>query len=238
MRHCSRRDHDLPVTAFNRMGDGYQHWCRECFKAYFRERGKVHRDQVAARQRRISAAARDVVVAHLSSHPCVDCGETDPAVLEFDHIEAKTHDVAFLIGHGASAEKIQAEIDRCEVRCCNCHRRITAIRGGWVRATGRLDDPALGLNVTRRRNVRRMFEALAPGCVDCGERDIVVLEFDHLGDKRANVSALAWSMASLSRLEAEIACCEVRCCKCHRRRTAAQRRRRAQRADVPLTPSV
>lgn len=194
-------------------------------------RGQIHLDQVAARQRRISAAARDLVADYLSDHPCADCGETDLAILEFDHVEAKTHDAAFLIGHGASAEKIRAEIDRCEVRCSNCHRRVTAQRSGWVRATGRLDDPALGLLANRRRNVRRMFDALACGCVDCGESDIVVLEFDHVGNKRANVSELAWSMASLSRLEAEIACCEVRCCNCHRRRTAARRRRRAQSVD-------
>jgi hypothetical protein len=164
----------------------------------------------------------------------VDCGETDVAVLVFDHVAAKTADVAFLIGHGASAERIHGEIARCQVRCANCHRRITAHRGGWVRATGRLDDPELRLAATKRRNVRLMFDVLGGGCVDCGERDIVVLEFDHLRDKRTNVTMLAWSEASLDRLRAEIDCCEVRCCNCHRRRTAAQCRRRARSAAANL----
>lgn len=210
------------------MGNGRQHWCRACFRVYFRERGDVHRRQVAVRQRRRSEAARAVVVTYLGEHPCVDCGESDLAVLEFDHVEAKTHDVAFLIGHGASPDEIQAEIDRCQVRCANCHRRVTAERGGWLRVTGDLDDPRFGLSATRRRNVRRMFEALEGGCVDCGERDRVVLEFDHIGDKRSTVTLLAWGDASMERLDAEIACCEVRCCNCHRRRTASQRRRRAK----------
>ena len=136
---CERCREELPAEAFNRMGTGLQHWCRECFRAYFRERGEVHRRQVAARQRRIAEAARQVVVAYLAEHPCRDCGESDPAVLEFDHAHGKTQDVAFLIGHGASAERIRAEIARCEVRWANCHRRITATavarsarRDGWT----------------------------------------------------------------------------------------------------------
>jgi hypothetical protein len=233
-KRCGRCEEELPASAFNRLRDGLQHWCRECFRDYFRERGDVHRRQVATRQRRISERARAVVVSYLAEHPCRDCGETDVAVLEFDHVLGKTHDVAFLIGHGAPAERIHAEIARCEVRCANCHRRVTAHRSGWVRATGRLDDPALGLGATKRRNVRHMLAALASGCVDCGERDVLVLEFDHLRDKRSNVTMLAWSQCSIARLDAEIACCEIRCCNCHRRRTAERRRRRAQAAE----PSV
>jgi hypothetical protein len=234
-KRCGRCGEELPLEEFNRMGDGRQHWCRECFRAYFRERGDVHRRQVAVNQRRRSEASRAVVVAYLEQHPCVDCGEADAAVLEFDHLRHKTCDVAFLISHGADADRIHAEIARCVVRCANCHRRATARRSGWLRATGRLDDPALGLSATKRRNVRHIWDVLErTGCIDCGERDLLVLEFDHIGDKRSNVTVLAWGETSLQRLDAEIACCEVRCCNCHRRRTATERRRRAQRADASV----
>jgi hypothetical protein len=47
-----------------------------------------------------------------------------------------------------------------------------------------------------------------------------VLEHDHVGKKRAGVMTLAWDEYSLETVEAEIAVCEVRCCNCHRRRTA------------------
>jgi hypothetical protein len=105
---------------------------------------------------------------------------------------------------------------------------VTAQRGGWLRATGRLDDPAVSITKTQRRNVRHMLHALESGCVDCGERDVVVLEFDHIGDKTSTVTALAWSQRSLEQIDAEIACCEIRCCNCHRRRTADRRRPRTQ----------
>lgn len=221
----------LPLEAFNRMGDVRQHWCRECFRAYFRARGDLHRRQVAVTQRRRSEVARGIVVEYLCGHPCVDCGERDVAVLEFDHVEAKTYAVAGLLARGAPATAILAEIGRCEVRCANCHRRVTAYRGGWIRVTGRLDDPEIGLTATKRRNVRHMFAALtSAGCADCGTRELAVLEFDHIGAKQRNVAELAWSETSLARIQAEIDQCEVRCCNCHRRRTAERRRRRAQPA--------
>ena len=58
------------------------------------------------------------------------------------------------------------------------------------------------------------------GCVDCGERRLCVLDFDHVGGKDASVMVLAHSGYGLARLQSEIAKCEVRCANCHRRRTA------------------
>ncbi len=59
-------------------------------------------------------------------------------------------------------------------------------------------------------------------CADCGESDIVVLEFDHQRDKVADVSVLARDGYSLDKIKREIDKCEVVCANCHRRRTAKQ----------------
>ena len=75
---------------------------------------------------------------------------------------------------------------------------------------------------------------LAHSCVDCGETDITVLEFDHLRDKTKNVSALMRGTNSWSRIEAEIIKCVVRCANCHRRETE-RRRQRTPRMIVPST---
>lgn len=68
----------------------------------------------------------------LLGHPCVDCGEADPVVLEFDHVIGdKVKSICDTVRHGWSLTRLQSEIDKCEVRCANCHRRVTANRGGW-----------------------------------------------------------------------------------------------------------
>jgi hypothetical protein len=61
-----------------------------------------------------------------SEHSCVDCGEDDPVVLDLDHVrDIKIDDVSNLVQHGWSWAKILTEIAKCEVRCANCHRRVT-----------------------------------------------------------------------------------------------------------------
>ena len=170
---------------------------------------------------------------YLADHPCVDCGEGDSRVLEFDHLHDKEALVSALAAWGAPRARLETEIARCEVRCANCHRRVTARRAGWSRLTGDVDDPRRAFSAPVRRNLRFVHHLLAAGrCVDCGEQDMLVLEFDHVGAKRANVSRMVWNVA-LETLEAEIAECEIRCANCHRRATVARRKRSTVSVEPP-----
>ena len=83
---CGSCDRYLPLTAFNRAGDGHQHWCRDCFVDYFRERGDTTPRSVRGPRRRRRRDARASSSASTCvEHPCVDCGEDEILVLEFDH---------------------------------------------------------------------------------------------------------------------------------------------------------
>jgi hypothetical protein len=63
---------------------------------------------------------------------CVDCGNTDNRVLEFDHvIGEKKSGIINLAGNLSSIQTIKDEIRKCEIRCCNCHRIKTQIQLGW-----------------------------------------------------------------------------------------------------------
>ena len=61
-------------------------------------------------------------------HPCVDCGESDLTVLEFDHLLEKNFGMNRAISNTISMERIVNELEQGEVRCANCHRKITAER--------------------------------------------------------------------------------------------------------------
>jgi 5-methylcytosine-specific restriction endonuclease McrA len=76
---------------------------------------------------------KDYVSDYLSNHPCVACGETDPVVLEFDHIKGKEAAIAELVYRNAPLSRLQEEIEKCQVLCCNCHKRKTAKERGWYR---------------------------------------------------------------------------------------------------------
>ena len=60
-------------------------------------------------------------------------------------------------------------------------------------------------------------------CVDCGESRLETLDFDHVrGKKTASISHMMKRGSSLSKIEKEIAKCEVRCANCHRVKTAKE----------------
>jgi hypothetical protein len=62
---------------------------------------------------------------------------------------------------------------------------------------------------------------MAHPCVDCGEGDIRCLDLDHRdrAQKFKSVSYLVKSRATLEKVKAEIAKCDVRCANCHRKRS-------------------
>ena len=55
------------------------------------------------------------------------------------------------------------------------------------------------------------------GCVVCGERDAVVLDYHHVGPKRATVNYLIKKHRDAELIWSEIGRCVVLCANCHRR---------------------
>ena len=85
--------------------------CKECFNNY--------------QLRRVNRK-RAYVLDYLSTHPCIDCGESDIVVLEFDHVRGiKRFNVSFAVQQSNSLADVIQEIEKCDVRCANCHKRVT-----------------------------------------------------------------------------------------------------------------
>lgn len=114
-----------------------QSWCKDCSAAYKAERHLRFHEREMARIRRnqalVIAAHRERIAQYLAEHPCVDCGETDLVVLEFDHLRDKKWDVSRMVAMGLRWELILEEIAKCEVRCANDHRRATKKRRDEIR---------------------------------------------------------------------------------------------------------
>ena len=90
-------------------------------------------DQAQATKRRARREKTEQLLAYFATHPCIDCGETDPLVLEFDHVsDDKSFEVARAMSD-KSWSTILDEIAKCEVVCANCHRRRTYRRRGALR---------------------------------------------------------------------------------------------------------
>ena len=145
MKLCPRCNQILPFSSFASRGTGKGHvsYCRPCqsvyCKAHYRANKHKHnsrrsvRGYAAYRQRN-----REWVIEYLKAHPCVDCGEADIRVLEFDHVnrEDKVAELGVMVGSGWSLRRITIEVSKCEVRCANCHRIRTVSQLGWFKSIG------------------------------------------------------------------------------------------------------
>lgn len=137
-KSCSRCKIEKDISAFGKQSGhktGLNPACKDCVNKY-------HKTLYASNESRrlylkTKTAGRIVfkkqwIWNYLLEHPCVDCGETDPVVLEFDHIypETKSFNISNKINE-YGLKKLKEEIDKCEIRCANCHRRKTAKQFGW-----------------------------------------------------------------------------------------------------------
>ncbi len=114
--------------------DGYSVRCKPCHKVKYGDfKNRLTPAQNKTRNARNyqgmrKRAERNLkwVIEYFKTHPCIDCGESNPIVLEFDHKSNKKYRVSVLIGGGKSLDLLKNEIKKCEVRCANCHRIKTA----------------------------------------------------------------------------------------------------------------
>jgi len=113
--------------------------CKRCYLEYGRRHYQNNKQYYLDKAKRRSDAYWEVVHRlvwnYLSEHPCVDCGNSDPRVLEFDHVRGqKNYNVGDMKRKRFSWESILKEIEKCEVRCANCHRIKTHTQFGWFAA--------------------------------------------------------------------------------------------------------
>jgi len=299
VKTCTRCGETKPLNQFPPVRrsepDKLQCWCRACFaEANTRNYWNNHEREKARLLLQTTRKREDNrrrAIEYLLAHPCIDCGEKDIVVLQFDHLHDKKFNVSAMIASGSSWARIEAEIAKCVVRCANCHRLKTA--QSWDLSNEPAEDltevftaslpiqlllaPALErrmcrvcrqikslaefpfrslvrqtrqwicldcqrsysrewygrnrathianvarTNTNRRRQHRDRVRAFRVACVDCGITNPVLLDFDHLRDKQAEISQLVRAGAPWAVIQAEIDKCETRCANCHARRTARE----------------
>ena len=137
MKTCLQCKRELVLSEFNKKGDGVQPWCRDCNRArsrrYYAENKDKHRRIMTAKNKEIRERNKEFVNV-VKDVPCMDCGVKYPSyVMDLDHTSGtKISNVSTMARQGAGLERLQREINKCEVVCANCHRERTHQRGGIV----------------------------------------------------------------------------------------------------------
>jgi hypothetical protein len=140
-KNCTKCVELKPLDSFpqrNLAKDGRASWCRACYKINwdkrYYENHEHYRNSHNTSRNRIREQNARKVFEYLANHPCQNCGEADPVVLEFDHRDKgdKIENISNLILN-STWEKIQNEIEKCDVLCANCHRRKSAQQFNYKR---------------------------------------------------------------------------------------------------------
>lgn len=98
---------------------------QEAKRRYYERNKETVKIKARNHTRETRAKVKRWIYAYLKEHPCMDCGEADPIVLEFDHIRDKKFNISDANSMGISLKRVIAEVAKCEVRCANCHRHKT-----------------------------------------------------------------------------------------------------------------
>lgn len=89
-----------------------------------------HREKIAARHKAYMEPRFAWLKEYKETRPCVDCKNKFPAeCMDFDHLPGKKkfRPIAHLL-HCRDESVLQAEIEKCELVCANCHRIRTFAR--------------------------------------------------------------------------------------------------------------
>lgn len=134
MKRCKFCNRDKPLADFGKWSkskDGHYYKCKECRNDYNRKyyaSNPRRRQLVRKCDNDIRKRNKSNVLEYKKTHSCVDCGETEPLLLEFDHLRDKEHNLGDMVRCGYSWNRILAEIAKCEVVCVVCHRYRTRER--------------------------------------------------------------------------------------------------------------
>ena len=113
-------------------------WCKACQREYslghYKDNTTKYLDKAKISNAKAIKRNKEFIVEYLRNNSCVDCGEIDIEVLQFDHIELvgqKAPRAGYFLS--SSLETLRNEIARCQVRCGNCHIRRTRQQLGFFR---------------------------------------------------------------------------------------------------------
>lgn len=133
---CVKCLNNLDISSFNKKKssrDGLQSRCKFCEKErYITNKASALR-HAKNRQRKCREEYNKRLILIKKSSCCVDCGNTNPVVLQFDHVRGtKVKSIATMVHECLSWSRIEEEIKKCELVCANCHQIRTFTRNGWL----------------------------------------------------------------------------------------------------------
>lgn len=137
LKKCSQCKEEKDTSLFashTKRKDGLQTICKACQTIYGQARYQQNKKQFYEANKQHRIRNQIAVAEFLKDKSCIDCGETNPVVLTFDHVRGKKRmEVSNMVKQSYGLETIFLEIAKCDIRCFNCHQIKDSLssRGGF-----------------------------------------------------------------------------------------------------------
>lgn len=224
-------DHPIEYFYFDKKKNRPRQPCRAYSNMKQRERRSLKKPTIEEltiksvydkeRQNDIKEKNKQIILQYKANKPCVDCGIVyHPYVMDFDHIDRKTK--KFKISgslNSRNGDDLIKEIEKCELRCANCHRHKTYMESlnNSILTT---DNTKYKTYISNKKNIVNSLKNKP--CMDCGnEYNHWQMDFDHR-DPSTKIMKICDMVRKSFTIEAvlyEISKCDLVCANCHRLRT-------------------
>lgn len=92
-------------------------------RAYFKGYYIKHTEFFKANRQKSRKLLKDYVIEYRKNHPCLLCGESHQACLQFHHRDPskKILEIYRIVNRMWSLKRLKQEIEKCDILCANCH---------------------------------------------------------------------------------------------------------------------
>lgn len=89
-------------------------------RKWYQENKSSEKAHVARRKKSI----REWLEKYKTNLKCTLCQENHPATIDFHHKSGKEFLISYMVANGYSIKRVKKELEKCEVLCSNCHRKL------------------------------------------------------------------------------------------------------------------
>lgn len=119
------------ITRPNRCFSEHRRVCKPCMVATAKAHREANLDKSREHNRRYAARGRLFLLEYLTKHPCIQCGEDNPILLDFDHLDPATKSFSVSNRTTVHPRLLEKEIAKCQILCVRCHRLKNADQLNW-----------------------------------------------------------------------------------------------------------
>lgn len=134
---CGKCKIEKPKDQFsvnNTRKGGLSHECKACHKKYRKDYYINNHAKELERITKRKQKLKEWLKQYKSEVKCNRCPENHIAVIDFHHMDVRKKElnISLVVRRGWSVKRIMKEIEKCEVLCSNCHRKLHFNNAGLV----------------------------------------------------------------------------------------------------------